>query len=94
MDPIPLMSDVAQRFFAMFARMEFALKRCQEFRKNKIVAEADWAKFAQFPPIAALYDKLRLDPRAQALITWRSGAGAAVRPNVRFRVSPTRRSYD
>jgi len=41
--PIPEMTDVAQKFFAMFARIEFAMKRCPAFRFDNPL-EPDWTR--------------------------------------------------
>ena len=52
----------------MFARFEFAMKRCPEFRANGDLAKADWKAFANSKNISPLIGKLKSDARLTELI--------------------------
>ena len=66
---IPKMSDVAMEFFAMFARMEYALTRVPEFRRNNDGrVEPDWNAFVETAAIRGLFSTLRANPDANEII--------------------------
>lgn len=63
--PVPELTPEASRFVAMFSRLEYAMKRCPEFRQVKHgFVEANWGAFQVCPEIAALY--VPLDQLAEA----------------------------
>lgn len=67
--PIPPMSPRAVEFFAMFSRMEYALKRCDKFRSNrKGFVEAEWATFAGDVRVDGLYTQLAQQCEANELV--------------------------
>ena len=67
--PIPELTPEAGRFVAMFSRLEYAMKRCPEFRQVRHgYVEADWGAFQARPEITALYVILNQTPEAKELL--------------------------
>ena len=65
----PPMPQLAVEFFAKFARIEYALKALDRYRRFRNGAvRSDWERFAQEPHIAALFSELQNDPVARYLI--------------------------
>ncbi len=65
----PTMPQLAAEFFSKFARLEYALKALDQYRRiNNEAAKPDWESFAKAPHIAALFPELRDDPAARYLI--------------------------
>lgn len=63
------MPQLAVEFFSKIARLEFALKALDRYRRLRGgTVEADWDSFAQQPHIEALFQDLRADPVARYLI--------------------------
>lgn len=65
----PPMPQVAVEFFSKFARLEYALKAHERYRRaGNGTAKPDWDNFARTPHVAALFATLHDDPLAQHLI--------------------------
>lgn len=65
----PPMPQSAAEFFSKFARLEYALKTLEQYRRSGDRAvEPDWHRFAHEPHIIALFPELRGDPAARYLI--------------------------
>ena len=65
----PQMPQLAVEFFSKFARIEYALKAFDRYRRIRDGAvEPDWDSFARAPNVATLFQQLQNDPAARHLI--------------------------
>ncbi len=72
----PNMSRPAIQFFAMFSRIEYAMKRCDAYRTliinkkkpHRSWLQADWSKLATSSNIQNLWPQLEQDLNAQEII--------------------------
>ncbi len=64
------MSEQAIEFFSIFARLEYALKMTEAYRKKGEggIVKADWGKFKKAPELKGLVEALRKDTRASRLM--------------------------
>lgn len=65
---VPKISDDRARFFAAYARFEFALKETGYIAPVKGIAYADWPRFANDPSLSNLYQIVVADKDVQALV--------------------------